>query len=381
MRKVTRPKALIIGALTASIICISGSSIALAAQDYGENTTITPLGQVQLKEEGYTSSLVVVTETGAESVVVNRSDHTLSSVLTARGYDAKSFRDDKGLPLELNQRLSNGEQTVVYSSTVNGKSETIELKLPEQRVEDKDLYEGQTKVLDTGNVGKALKTTLIHRDLSKLSTGSGVTPESLDSAAISSATTQTGEEIYLTVIEPPRAQKVAVGTKVCGSKYLCALLDKDGLADLQISETYGHPLGKSGDWATYGGSPGHDRGAVDFARPSGTPIYSISDGVVVDAGVIGTGGNMVVIKHADSNLSAYAHMVETPLVKAGEKVKVGQLIGFVGSTGNSTGPHLHFEIWRDKMWGDVIPSYEYMKLHGVDLGNCSGGPCGLSKKD
>lgn len=370
---------MLLGAVVAAALCLGGIPGAVALSDPNGDTAITPLGQIDLKEKDYSATLVVVSESGAESIAVSRSDLTVASVLKSRGYESDSFKDDKGNQIALGQRLENGQQVVVYSSTVAGTSETIELKLPDERTEDPNLYEGQTVVADPGKIGSALKTTIIHRDLSKMPLKPDALPESLDPAALSSEATQTGEEVYITVLDAPLPKKYTAGTKPCGSPYLCELIKSGGLAAVAGAGAYVHPLGSAKDWTTYHGSRGHEGGAVDFPVPSETPIYAVADGVVVDSGWLGGGGNMVTIRHADGTLSAYAHMVETPLVRAGMPVAMGQIIGFVGSTGNSTGPHLHFEIFKAKIWGETIPAYEYMKLHGVVLGSCVDGPCELSQ--
>jgi murein DD-endopeptidase MepM/ murein hydrolase activator NlpD len=85
---------------------------------------------------------------------------------------------------------------------------------------------------------------------------------------------------------------------------------------------------------------------VDFAAPSGTPIYAAGDGVVRFAGRKGGYGNYVQIRHNSEFATAYAHMSRI-LVRNGERVEQGDVIGRVGSTGRSTGPHLHYEIIRN----------------------------------
>lgn len=81
---------------------------------------------------------------------------------------------------------------------------------------------------------------------------------------------------------------------------------------------------------------------IDLAAAQGTPIYASRDGVVIDSKYAGSYGNMVLIEHDSSEKTRYAHMVKR-LVSAGDEVKQGQVIGLVGSTGRSTGPHCHFE--------------------------------------
>jgi murein DD-endopeptidase MepM/ murein hydrolase activator NlpD len=82
---------------------------------------------------------------------------------------------------------------------------------------------------------------------------------------------------------------------------------------------------------------------IDFEAPAGTPIHAAADGVVVIAGDCGGYGNCVVIDHGTSLATVYAHQ-STLLTQAGDRVTTGQIIGLVGSTGQSTGPHLHFEV-------------------------------------
>ncbi len=84
---------------------------------------------------------------------------------------------------------------------------------------------------------------------------------------------------------------------------------------------------------------------TDFAAPMGTPIMASGDGVIKKAGWCGGGGNCVVIKHNTTYKTIYAHMSKFAKgIKSGIRVKQGQTIGYVGSTGKSTGPHLHYEV-------------------------------------
>ena len=84
---------------------------------------------------------------------------------------------------------------------------------------------------------------------------------------------------------------------------------------------------------------------TDFAAPEGTPIMASGDGIIVKAGWCGGGGNCVKIRHNKTYLTVYAHMKNfSNLAIPGNRVKQGQVIGYVGSTGMSTGPHLHYEV-------------------------------------
>ena len=83
---------------------------------------------------------------------------------------------------------------------------------------------------------------------------------------------------------------------------------------------------------------------TDFAAPSGTPIMASGSGTVTRARWCGGGGNCVKIKHNSTYETIYAYERFAKGIKEGRKVKQGQIIGYVGSTGMSTGPHLHYEV-------------------------------------
>ena len=84
---------------------------------------------------------------------------------------------------------------------------------------------------------------------------------------------------------------------------------------------------------------------TDFAAPMGTPIMASGNGVIKKVGWCGGGGNCVKIKHNSTYQTVYAHMSKFARgIKNGVRVKQGQIIGYVGSTGKSTGPHLHYEV-------------------------------------
>lgn len=88
---------------------------------------------------------------------------------------------------------------------------------------------------------------------------------------------------------------------------------------------------------------------VDFAAPKGTPVVSVADGVVIFKGWGGGGGNTLKIKHAGGYTTGYLHLNGFAKgIKQGTHVSQGQLIGYVGSTGTSTGPHLDYRVWKGK---------------------------------
>jgi len=88
---------------------------------------------------------------------------------------------------------------------------------------------------------------------------------------------------------------------------------------------------------------------TDFAAPMGTPIMASGSGVIIKARWCGGGGNCIKIKHNSTYQTIYAHMKNFSRgIKEGVRVKQGQIIGYVGSTGNSTGPHLHYEVIKNR---------------------------------
>jgi murein DD-endopeptidase MepM/ murein hydrolase activator NlpD len=103
--------------------------------------------------------------------------------------------------------------------------------------------------------------------------------------------------------------------------------------------------------ATYRGvSYAHFHGAIDIAAPLGTPVAAASDGVLAFVGHLPDGAMIVLIAHPGGYVSEYAHLDDTfalPPVKTGQAVKAGQVIGFIGLTGITTGAHLHFAVMKD----------------------------------
>ena len=113
----------------------------------------------------------------------------------------------------------------------------------------------------------------------------------------------------------------------------------------------------------YGATDGTDpkgHTGIDYGCPAGTPILASEKGEVMFAGWDNTGyGNCVIIQHPDGNATLYGHLSSVS-VTVGQQVKRGQLIGYSGSTGNSTGPHLHFE--ARKKWNDYKSHFDPMTL-------------------
>jgi murein DD-endopeptidase MepM/ murein hydrolase activator NlpD len=104
---------------------------------------------------------------------------------------------------------------------------------------------------------------------------------------------------------------------------------------------------------------------TDFAAPTGTPIYAAGDGVIEFAGPRGAAGNFVSLRHDTGWRTTYMHMnAFAPVAVTGARITQGTEIGQVGTTGRSTGPHLHYEVWID---GEPVDSMTIQVQQGVSL--------------
>ncbi|WFE98332.1 M23 family metallopeptidase [Micromonospora sp. WMMD987] len=116
----------------------------------------------------------------------------------------------------------------------------------------------------------------------------------------------------------------------------------------------------------YGQRGGVLHAGIDFALPAGTPIHAAAAGTVVKAGDAGDGyGISVFLDHGNGYLTHYAHQGSLK-VAVGDRVGVGQVIGYEGSTGDSTGPHLHFEVHQGQMWNQIDPA-PFLRARGIDV--------------
>lgn len=108
---------------------------------------------------------------------------------------------------------------------------------------------------------------------------------------------------------------------------------------------------------------------IDLANSIGTPIYAVSDGVVIEAGPAAGYGALVKVRHADGTVTLYGH-VNTTTVSAGEHVMAGDQIATMGNRGNSTGPHLHFEVLQGG--SERIDPVPWLAKRGIFVGNYAG---------
>lgn len=147
--------------------------------------------------------------------------------------------------------------------------------------------------------------------------------------------------------EKTRSQKPSQGAKHTG-------------LTAPVAARTGTAYHQAGAWAS-----GYHTG-VDFPVPTGTSVKAVASGTIVSAGWGGAYGYQIVVRHSDGKYSQYAHLSALH-VRAGQHVSAGQRIARSGSTGNATGPHLHFEIRTGPGYGSDIDPLRYLRAGGVSV--------------
>lgn len=161
----------------------------------------------------------------------------------------------------------------------------------------------------------------------------------------------------------------------------CTPVDLDGLQGETEGDqgSAGTPAVSSGGWtrpllsyeltARFGSAGGrwsNGHTGQDFAVPIGTPVRAVGAGTVASIGCGGPFGISMVLRHDSGWYSQYAHL-SAPIVPQGRRVRAGEWIGLSGTTGNSTGPHLHLEIRRTAEFGSAVDPVGWLRARGVDL--------------
>ncbi|WP_243636911.1 M23 family metallopeptidase [Rhodococcus sp. Eu-32] len=116
--------------------------------------------------------------------------------------------------------------------------------------------------------------------------------------------------------------------------------------------------------SNYGARWGTTHYGLDIANTIGTPIVSVTDGEVIESGPAQGFGLWIRVRQDDGTIGVYGHINET-LVTAGQRVKAGDLIATVGNRGQSTGPHLHYEVWQAD--GAKSDPKAWLSARGVDV--------------
>ncbi|MFJ6678238.1 peptidoglycan DD-metalloendopeptidase family protein [Microbacterium sp. NPDC091382] len=124
-------------------------------------------------------------------------------------------------------------------------------------------------------------------------------------------------------------------------------------------------FGVRGSICTPSGCTASGHRGIDFASSCGSPIYAAAPGTVVFAGYSGGWGNFVKVRHSDGTITGYAHIIDGGYaVSIGDYVRAGQTIAYIGSTGASTGCHLHFEVYRGGIRIDPAP---FLRARGISV--------------
>ena len=184
----------------------------------------------------------------------------------------------------------------------------------------------------------------------------------VSSATVNSANavhTQAAAQAKAAAAKKAAATKAAVAKQAAAKKKAASWIDP--VAKYTLSASFDQA---GGMWA-------HKHSGQDFAVPTGTNVMAAHGGTVVKAGPNGAGdgpayGNAVVIKHANGTYSQYAHLSRID-VHVGQVVTTGQHIALSGNTGNSSGPHLHFEIRTTPNYGSAVNPVAFLHSMGVTV--------------
>jgi murein DD-endopeptidase MepM/ murein hydrolase activator NlpD len=308
---------------------------------------------------------------------LSRERHQLRTVRTMIGRQASSqYRGGGGVTLA-KLMLSETPEDFLNGASLIGRGELTARQLMERSREaerDLDANERRTAELRAGTAElvtrqRELRTEIEEKledaeeRLEKLEKAKEAAERAAaEAAAAAAAEEQAGEEAK------EAAKEAAERADETGE---CAVAVRHGkvLAKPAVTEEWTAPLkdyrlsagyGSSGDrWA-------HNHTGQDFAIPEGTAVLAVGSGTVVATGCDDAFGHQVVIAHDNGYYSQYAHLSVIE-VEPGQQVGVGRRIGLSGNTGNSSGPHLHFEIRLTPYLGSAIDPMPWLSDHGVQL--------------
>ncbi|BCL22099.1 M23 family metallopeptidase [Streptomyces tuirus] len=207
--------------------------------------------------------------------------------------------------------------------------------------------------------------------------GAGVASAADTTAASGAATAvqaQAAAQAKVAKAEAVKAEKAAAAKAVAAKKAAEKKAAAKKAAAKKAKPSWVDPVKKyslSASFAQNGGMWASKHSGQDFAVPSGTQVVAAHGGTVVKAGGNGAGdgpayGNAVVIKHGNGTYSQYAHLSKVT-VHVGQIVKTGQEIAKSGNTGNSSGPHLHFEIRTTPNYGSAVDPVKFLRAKGVKV--------------
>ncbi len=219
--------------------------------------------------------------------------------------------------LQIGQKIKVKTQVPVYGiSTVMRETQQETIPIPEEKIENLSQYKTYRKVISEGSEGKKLAAYKVYY------------------------------ENGIEVKREPDPENDVIQTEPVPRKVEVGTLEKTADANVSVGN-FQYPIHESAYFSSPFGDRNYGSGhhyGIDIAAPAGTPVYASDGGVVVQAGWNSGGyGNWVVIDHQNGFKTVYAHN-SAVIAYPGQKVHQGQLLALVGSTGDSTGNHLHFEI-------------------------------------
>lgn len=292
---------------------------------FAENVKIEPYNTTLANVSSKSAALKKIKSGGQQKVTYTvKSGDTLYGICDKLGVNLQELKK-MNPKIKDTMTLHVGDKFVTQQEIPLITVETVEVSVFAEAIDYKTVtkesskyYKGETVVTQAGKKGKARVTA-------RLTKHNGVTVDR--------------EDLSVETIKKPVNKIVVKGTKAVPAK--------------KGTGTFMRPV-NVGVYAGYGMRWGRMHYGLDYAAPTGTPIYAADGGTVTSAGWSGAYGYAIVIDHGANKKTLYAHCSRL-FVSAGTKVYKGQHIAAVGSTGRSTGPHCHFEIFING--ANVNPSY------------------------
>ncbi|WP_405806964.1 M23 family metallopeptidase [Streptomyces sp. NBC_00210] len=234
---------------------------------------------------------------------------------------------------------------------------------------------GASMALGAGAAFAAGTTTTTAVVAAPVNTSSAVAAQAVAQAKAAAAAQHAAAVKHAAAVAHAAAVKQAAAKQAAAKKAAAAAVKKAAAKKAAAKKVgWSQPVAKYTLSATYGKAGNmwsHAHSGQDFAVPIGTKVVATHGGTVVKAGPNGGGdgpayGNAIVIKHANGKYSQYAHLSRID-VHIGQTVKTGQKIALSGNTGNSSGPHVHFEIRTTPNYGSAVDPVAFLRSVGVTV--------------
>lgn len=187
----------------------------------------------------------------------------------------------------------------------------------------------------------------------------GVGGDDLPTDTLALATLDPGSQVDVANL----AKAVDIGAQLAKRASLINAALADGAPAATVSNGFAFVQPTPGRLTSaFGARWGRHHDGIDIANRIGTPIYAVTDGTVEESGPASGFGMWIKLRHTDGTQSIYGH-INRSFVKEGQRVKAGEQIAEVGNRGRSTGPHLHFEVWKAD--GSKLNPITWLRQHGI----------------